>query len=310
MRGDRRKTSVEWPAAVDDRLRLLVRLAEEAGNLRTTSASELLAALICGQQLDGVRLEALIIAYRHSGCETIRAAGASEDPPRTPRRGRPRVSRTKDPPMPEISHVGTPVSKSSRRAPRGRADRIVADPAGAAAGSAATSWATSPATRRSMQANRRRDTHPELAIRRLIHARGLRYRVDARALPTARYTADMIFPRARVAVFIDGCWWHGCADHYRPPASNAAYWSGKVARNRERDRLADETLAAAEWTVVRVWEHEAPEVAARRIEAVVRSHSAPATTGSDVPPPDSELSDTPAACGHGVERIFSHRKSG
>jgi DNA mismatch endonuclease, patch repair protein len=207
--------------------------------------------------------------------------------------------------------VSNPVSKPSRRAPRGRADQIVADPAVAAVGSAATSWATSPAIRRSMQANRRRDTHPELAIRRLIHARGLRYRVDARALPTARYTADMIFPRARVAVFIDGCWWHGCADHYRPPASNAAYWSGKVARNRERDRLADETLAAAEWTVVRVWEHEAPEVAARRIEAVVRSHSAPATTVSHVPPPDPELSDTPlAARGHGVERIFSHRKSG
>jgi hypothetical protein len=98
MRGDRRKTSVEWPAAVDDRLRLLVRVAEETGNLRTTSASELLAALICGQQPDGARLEAVITAYRHSGCETIRAAGASEDPPRAPRRGRPRGSRTQESP--------------------------------------------------------------------------------------------------------------------------------------------------------------------------------------------------------------------
>ena len=117
-----------------------------------------------------------------------------------------------------------------------------------------------------MQANRRRDTAPEMAIRRLVHASGLRYRVDARPLPTARHTADMIFTRARVAVFIDGCWWHGCAEHYRPPASNTTYWAGKVARNRERDRLANEALIAAGWTVIRVWEHEAPESAARRIE--------------------------------------------
>lgn len=101
MRGDRRKTSVEWPAAVDDRLRLLVRLAEEAGNLRTTSASELLAALICDQELDGARLAAVINTYRQSGRETIRAVGAGEDPPRAPRRGRPRHSRTKNTP-----HVG------------------------------------------------------------------------------------------------------------------------------------------------------------------------------------------------------------
>jgi DNA mismatch endonuclease (patch repair protein) len=72
-----------------------------------------------------------------------------------------------------------------------------------------------------MQANRRRDTGPELAIRCLVHARGLRYRVDARPLPSARHTADMIFTRARIVVFIDGCWWHGCAEHYRAPASNA-----------------------------------------------------------------------------------------
>ena len=127
-----------------------------------------------------------------------------------------------------------------------------------------------------MQANRRRDTAPEMAIRRLVHASGLRYRVDARPLPTARHTADMIFTRARVAVFIDGCWWHGCAEHYRPPASNAGYWAAKVARNRERDRLADEALVAVGWAVIRVWEHELPESAARRIEAAVRSRAAPA----------------------------------
>lgn len=135
-----------------------------------------------------------------------------------------------------------------------------------------------------MQANRRRDTGPELAIRRLVHARGLRYRVDARPLPSARHTADMIFTRAQVAVFIDGCWWHGCAEHYRPPASNAGYWAAKVARNRERDRLADGALAAAGWAVIRVWEHEPPDAAARRIEAAVRERTERSKDEAGIPP--------------------------
>jgi DNA mismatch endonuclease, patch repair protein len=168
---------------------------------------------------------------------------------------------------------------TARRAQRDRANRITADQLGTdTVADAKGSWATSPATRRAMQANRRRDTAPEMAIRRLVHAAGLRYRVDARPLSSARHTADMIFTRARVAVFIDGCWWHGCADHYRPPASNTAYWAGKVNRNRERDRLANEALVAAGWTVVRIWEHEAPELAAQRVEAAVRGA---AVIGSD-----------------------------
>jgi DNA mismatch endonuclease (patch repair protein) len=125
-----------------------------------------------------------------------------------------------------------------------------------------------------MQANRRRDTAPEMAIRRLVHASGLRYRVDARPLANIRHTADMIFTRARVAVFIDGCWWHGCAEHYRPPASNIAYWADKVGGNRARDRQIDQALISADWTVIRIWEHESPELAARRIEAVVRGATA------------------------------------
>lgn len=166
-------------------------------------------------------------------------------------------------------------STQAKRAQPARANRITADPPGTHTRTGAVaSWATSPATRRAMQANRRRDTAPEMAIRRLVHASGLRYRVDARPLPTARYTADMIFTRVRVAVFIDGCWWHGCAEHYRSPASNITYWAGKVTRNRERDRLANEALIAAGWTVVRIWEHEAPEPAARRIEAAVRGATA------------------------------------
>lgn len=161
-----------------------------------------------------------------------------------------------------------PIGRAARRSTvRDDHDPVV----GAATGQ---SWATSPATRRSMQANRRRDTGPELAIRRLVHARGLRYRVDARPLPSGRHTANMVFTRARVAVFIDGCWWHGCPEHYRPPASNARYWAAKVSRNRERDRLANEVLTAAGWAVIRAWEHEAPEALARRIEAAVRDRVA------------------------------------
>jgi DNA mismatch endonuclease (patch repair protein) len=109
-----------------------------------------------------------------------------------------------------------------------------------------------------------------MAIRRLVHALGLRYRVDTRPLPAVRHTADMIFTRAKVAVFIDGCWWHGCADHYRSPASNATYWAGKVSRNRERDRRVDRALLAEGWRVLRIWEHEPPESAAHRIERAVR----------------------------------------
>lgn len=91
MRGDRRKTSIEWPAGVDDRLRHLVRLAEEAAELRTTSASELLAALIWAQPLDGARLAATITAYRHARRETMEAIRPGNlIPPGTPRRGRPR----------------------------------------------------------------------------------------------------------------------------------------------------------------------------------------------------------------------------
>lgn len=91
MRGDRRKTSVEWPAAVDDRLRHLVRLAEESSGLRTTSASELLAALICAQPLDGDQMAATITTYRQAGGDIMAAVGSSDlNLPQTPRRGRPR----------------------------------------------------------------------------------------------------------------------------------------------------------------------------------------------------------------------------
>lgn len=130
------------------------------------------------------------------------------------------------------------------------------------------SWATSPATRRAMQGNRSRDTKPELAVRRLLFARGFRYRVNARPIEELPRTADILFTRAKVAVFIDGCYWHGCPLHYRAPASNVDYWSAKLARNMERDRTTSETLRLAGWLVLRFWSHENPALISDEIQQV------------------------------------------
>jgi DNA mismatch endonuclease, patch repair protein len=133
------------------------------------------------------------------------------------------------------------------------------------------SWASNEAVRASMRSNRSRDTRPELALRRAVHALGLRYRVAARPLPQIRRTADLVFTRARVAVFLDGCFWHGCPEHHRAPTANSSYWSAKVARNRTRDLEVDALLISVGWNVVRVWEHEDPAGAARRVAEIVRS---------------------------------------
>lgn len=132
------------------------------------------------------------------------------------------------------------------------------------------SWASSAARRRNMQAIRSRDTKPEQVIRRLVHAQGLRYRVSARPLAELRRTADLVFRPAKVAVFIDGCYWHGCPEHYVPPKTNAGYWSQKVVGNMARDRDTDERLAEAGWLVLRYWEHESSDVCADEISETVR----------------------------------------
>jgi DNA mismatch endonuclease (patch repair protein) len=129
------------------------------------------------------------------------------------------------------------------------------------------SWASSPAVRRSMVANRSRDTAPERALRSALHRLGLRFRVDARPVASIPRRADVVFRGDRVAVFLDGCFWHGCPTHFRPPATNAAYWTGKIAGNRARDSSTTALLEAAGWIVLRVWEHEPAGDAARRIAA-------------------------------------------
>lgn len=112
---------------------------------------------------------------------------------------------------------------------------------------------------------RRRDTGAEMALRRELHRRGHRYFVD-RAPLGGRRRADIVFPRARVAVFVDGCFWHDCPLHGTAPKNNADWWRNKLMQNVERDRDTDATLAAAGWIAVRVWEHEAPIDAADRVE--------------------------------------------
>jgi len=121
-----------------------------------------------------------------------------------------------------------------------------------------------------MLANRGRDTGPELAVRRLIHARGLRYRVNARVETDLRRTADLLFTRRRVAVFIDGCYWHGCPIHFQTPKTNTAFWSEKIYRNKCRDAETTALLTERGWTVLRFWSHESPAAVADRIEDVIR----------------------------------------
>ena len=118
-----------------------------------------------------------------------------------------------------------------------------------------------------MIANRRRDTQPELRVRRLLHAAGLRYRVDVAPLRGLRSRADIVFTRQRIAVFIDGCFWHGCPAHGVAPKTNAEYWGPKLARNRARDLDVSKQLAESGWAVLRFWEHEPPEDVARIIMA-------------------------------------------
>lgn len=136
------------------------------------------------------------------------------------------------------------------------------------------SWASSPAVRRNMQANKGRNTGPELALRRALHALGLRYRVNARPLSGKRMTVDVVFPRAKVAVEVRGCFWHGCPEHLRPARQNADFWSNKIAGTTARDRAKDASLEAAGWLVVVVWEHEPVADAARRVAQAVDSRRA------------------------------------
>ena len=135
------------------------------------------------------------------------------------------------------------------------------------------SWASSEHARRTMRANRRRDTKPELTLRSLLHSRGLRFRVDSAPFKGVRTRADVVFSKAKIAVFVDGCFWHGCPEHFVSPKTNADYWSAKIAKNRERDERVNRIMFEAGWAVIHVWEHDDPESAASLVEQSWRSRT-------------------------------------
>ncbi|MFG2166962.1 very short patch repair endonuclease [Micromonospora chersina] len=123
---------------------------------------------------------------------------------------------------------------------------------------------------RAMKSNKSADTKPELALRRQLFHRGLRYRVGYRiSLPQRAVRPDIVFTRRKVAIFVDGCFWHGCPLHCRMPSDPSGYWHQKIDRNRKRDLVVDDVLRAAGWTVFRVWEHEPAKEAADAIHAAL-----------------------------------------
>lgn len=129
--------------------------------------------------------------------------------------------------------------------------------------------ASSSAVRAAMQANRRVDTTPEVRLRSGLHRTGLRFRKDFKIqLPDYSCRPDIVFTRSRVAVFVDGCFWHGCPEHYTAPETNADYWTAKLERNQARDKRDTMRLEDAGWTVIRIWECEVKEELPRLISEI------------------------------------------
>lgn len=125
-----------------------------------------------------------------------------------------------------------------------------------------------------MLSNRGRDTKVELRVRSALHAAGLRYRLQVKVPGSTRRTIDVAFPKQRVAVFLDGCFWHGCPIHHTVSKTNAAFWADKVATNRERDRDTDRLLREAGWVSLRFWEHEEVDVVVATVSASVADRRA------------------------------------
>lgn len=131
--------------------------------------------------------------------------------------------------------------------------------------------ASSDDAQRRMQSVRQRDTSAESLLRSALFARGLRYRVQVLLLTKPRRVADIVFAGPRVAVFVDGCFWHGCPLHATWPKQNADFWRAKILANQERDQDTDTRLRAEGWDVIRIWAHEPPEQAAERIASTLAS---------------------------------------
>jgi DNA mismatch endonuclease (patch repair protein) len=121
-----------------------------------------------------------------------------------------------------------------------------------------------------MQGNRKFDTAPERRIRSALQRDGLRFFVHRRPGPTVSCKVDILFPKARVAVFVDGCFWHGCPNHGTKPRVHSDWWRAKLERNRLRDLRNDEELNAAGWQVLRIWEHVEPTEAVSRVRLALK----------------------------------------
>jgi DNA mismatch endonuclease (patch repair protein) len=128
---------------------------------------------------------------------------------------------------------------------------------------------SSVAALRRMKAVKPRDTVPEKALRQELYKKGLRYRVDARLIKDMNRRADIVFRSVKVAVFVDGCFWHGCPKHGTQAKANAEFWKNKIKRNQERDAETNKLLKKAGWKVVRVWEHENPEKVSQNIYKLI-----------------------------------------
>jgi DNA mismatch endonuclease (patch repair protein) len=147
-----------------------------------------------------------------------------------------------------------------------------------------------------MRANRRTNTKPELALRRALHRRGYRYRKDFRLDLEGgkRVRPDIAFTARRVAVFVDGCFWHSCPEHGSRPAVNVWYWDPKLRRNAERDLAANAALAAAGWAVVRIWEHEPIEAAVASVIAALSTAPGQPAGGINRPKMNANLAGLPS----------------
>jgi DNA mismatch endonuclease (patch repair protein) len=120
----------------------------------------------------------------------------------------------------------------------------------------------------------RRDTAPELALRRELHRRGMRFRVQTKVPDNNRRTIDIAFTRVRLAVYVDGCFWHGCPEHHVRPRANSDWWRWKIERNQARDADTDRQLSASGWKVLRIWEHVLITEAADEVEEAYRARTA------------------------------------
>jgi len=120
-----------------------------------------------------------------------------------------------------------------------------------------------------MKAAKPRDTAPEKALRSELHKKGLHYRIDAKPVKELNRRADIVFRSAKVAVFVDGCFWHGCPIHGTQAKANAEFWKNKIKQNQIRDANTNQILKKAGWKVIRVWEHESPEKASRKIYSII-----------------------------------------